>query len=147
MRSDEHHPPTYNDADLVLRLYELRRDPVLRESRASMVAKFWPSSFEELMQVTKADHPLNAAYRQTTSYWELAYSIARYGIVNPDFLMESGGEGLLIFARVHPYLDQLRATFSPRSFRNAEWIATNCDAGRQIFGAMQQRVAAHFASK
>ena len=147
MRSDEHVPPTYNDAELVLRLYELRRDPVLRESRATMVSKFWPSSFEQLMHFTKPDHPLNPAYRQTTTYWELAFSMARYGIVNPDFLMESSGEGLLIFARVHPYLDQLRATFSPRTFRNAEWMATNCESGRQIFATMQQRVVAHFASK
>lgn len=147
MPSDQHRPPTHNDADIVLRLYELRREPVLRESRREMIARFWPASFEDLLAFTKPDHPLNAAYRQTTTYWEMAFSMARYGIVNPDFLMESSGEGMLIFARVHPYLEHLRETISPRAFRSAEWMATNCELGRQLFAAQQKRVAAHFATR
>lgn len=141
----EHHPPTHHDAEIILRLYELRREPVLREARAAMVARFWPRTFEELMAFTKPDHPLNVAYRMTTTYWEMAFSMARYGIVNPDFLMESASEGLLLFARVHPHLEQLRQSYSPRSFRNAEWMTTDSDLGRQIFAAMQKRVAAHFS--
>lgn len=146
MRS-EHHPPTHHDAEIVLRLYELRREPVLRESRKEMVTNFWPASFDELTGYLKSDHPMNAAYRQTTTYWEMAFSMARYGIVNPDFLMESSGEGLLIFARIHPYLDQLRQAQSPRAFRNSEWIATNCELGQQLFAVMRKRAAAHFAAK
>lgn len=147
MRYEQQHPPTHNDADIVLRLYELRREPVLRDARKEMIAKFWPASFDELLAYIRGDHPMNAAYRQTTTYWELAFSMARYGIVNPEFLMESSGEGLLLFARVQPFLEPLRQAYSPRAFRNAEWIATNSETGQQIFAVMQKRVADHFAAR
>ena len=47
-------------------------------------------------------YPLNAAWRQTSSYWEMVYSMARHGIVNPDYWVENNGEGLFLFAKVAP---------------------------------------------
>jgi len=138
--------PDHHDAELVLRLYELRREPVLRESRRTMVA-FQPASLEAALAITKNDHPDNAAYRQVTGYWEMAFGMARHGIVNPDYLVESNGEGLLIFAAFHPWLAEFRSGASPRAFRHAEWIATSCEEGRTLFGIFRQRVEARLASQ
>ncbi len=134
-----HKSPDHHDAELLLKVYDLRREAVMRQSRDAIISKFWPKSFEDLQAVTAADHPLNAAYRQTTTYWEMVYGIARHGIVNPDYWIESNGEGLYIFARVAPFLPQFRATY-PRAFRNAEWMSTSCETARAVFALFQDRV-------
>jgi hypothetical protein len=132
--------PDHHDAELVLRLYELRREPVLREARRYMVAEFWPANLEAALAITKGDHPGNAAYRQVSTYWEMAYGMARHGIVNPDYLVESNSEGLLVFAKFAAWLDGFRQATSPRSFRHAEWIAAHCEEGRTVFAAYRERV-------
>jgi hypothetical protein len=137
--------PDHHDAELVLRLYELRREPLLRESRRYMVAEFQPASLDAALAITRSDHPGNAAYRQVTTYWEMAYGMARHGIVNPDYLVESSGEGLLVFATFHPWLAEFRAAVSPRAFRHAEWIATHCEEGRTLFEVFRRRVEARLA--
>jgi len=139
--------PDHHDAELVLRLYELRRETTMREARRYLVAEFWPSSREELLAITQTDHPQNAAFRQVASYWEMAYGMARHGIVNPDYLAENAGEGLYLLAKVYPWLAEYRAAAYPRGFRNAEWIATQCDEGKAIFAAFQERVAKRLAAR
>lgn len=132
--------PDHHDAELILKLYDLRREAVMRESRNAIGAKFWPTSYEDFLAVTKGDHPLNAAFRQVSTYWEMAYGFARHGIVNADFLIENTTEGLFLYAKVRPFLERFRRESSPLAFRNAEWISTQCDEGRQRFDMVQQRV-------
>lgn len=133
--------PDHHDAELVLKLYDLRREATMRESRSAINGQFWPTSWDETVAITKADHPLNAAWRQTSTYWEMVYSLAKHGIVHADFLMESAGEGLFLFAKVEPYLERLRE-LSPHAFRNAEWITANCETGKRVLNGFRQRVAA-----
>ncbi len=121
--------PDHHDADLILKLYDLRRETVMRESRNAINAKFWPRNADEALAITAPDHPLNIAYRQTSGYWEMVYGIARHGIVPPDFLVENNGEGLFLFARVEPYVEKIRQAGFPRAFRNAEWVATASETG------------------
>lgn len=130
----------YHDADLVLRLYETRREPIMRESRAALGGKFWPKSYEDVQAIAKADHPLNPAYRQVASYWEMVYGIVRHGIVNPEFFLESNGEGLFFFAKLHPFLAEIRRDTSPTAFGNTEWVATETEKGRKMFTAVLARV-------
>jgi hypothetical protein len=132
--------PDHHDADLVLKIYDLRREAVMRESRTAINSKFWPRSAEEAIAVTANDHPLNVAFRQTSGYWEMVYGMARHGIVHPDFLVENNGEGLFLFARVEPYLTAFRAAASPRVFRNAEWVTKNCETGRLLMESYRDRV-------
>ena len=139
--------PDHHDAELVLRLYELRREATMRESRRYLLAEFWPASVEELLALLKAEHPYNPAYRQVSSYWEMAYGMARHGIVNPDYLAEAAGEGLYLFAKVHPWLAELRTVSSPRAFRNAEWLASECEEGRTLFAYFRQRVEQRLAAR
>jgi hypothetical protein len=132
--------PDHHDAALVLKIYDLRREPVMRESRNAINSKFWPRSAEEAIAITANDHPLNVAFRQTSGYWEMVYGMARHGIVHPDFLVENNGEGLFLFARVEPYLTAFRQAGSPRSFRNAEWVATNCATGKALMESYRARI-------
>jgi hypothetical protein len=132
--------PDHHDAALVLKIYDLRREPVMRESRDAINDKFWPRNAQEAVAITAKDHPLNAAFRQTAAYWEMVYGMARHGIVHPDFLVENNVEGLFLFARIEPYLAAFRQAGSPRSFRNAEWVATNCALGKALMETYRARI-------
>src|SRR5262245_32922648 len=93
----------HRDAQLTLQIYDLSREKVMRESREAM-RTFLPASFAEIDAVLKPSHPLNAAYRQVATFWEMVYSFARNDIMDADFLAENNGEGLFLLAKVFPYL-------------------------------------------
>jgi len=134
--------PDWHDADLVIRLYDLRRETVMRNSRDAMNARFRPRNYEDFLAVTKPEHPDNAAFRQVSTYWEMVYAMARHGVVNAEYFVESNREGLLLFAKVAPYLERFRKEASPTAFRNAEWVATQTDTGRAAFALFEKRLKA-----
>lgn len=119
----------HHDADLMLKCYDLRREAVMRESR-NAVAKFFPQKYEDIVAVMQPDHPMNAAFRQVATYWEMVYSMVRHGIVHPEFFVENSAEGLFVFAKIEPYLEQIRKDFNPAALQNAEWVANNTEAGK-----------------
>ena len=138
--------PDHHDAEIVMRAYELRREPVLRESRSAIIKDFWPRSWDDVQQVLKGDHPLNAPFRQVGTYWEMIYGMAKHGIVHPEFLLESNGEGLLLYARMKPYVAQYREA-NPRAFVNAEWITTHVELGKQMLVRFEERTAKALANR
>lgn len=139
--------PDHHDAELVFRVYDLRREPVMRASRNAMNGEFWPKSFEDVVAVTKADHPLNAPFRQTSTYWEMVYGVVKHGIVNADYFLESNGEGLFLFAKLAPHLERFRAELSPTAFQNSEWVSKETAVGRRIFEMFSGRVKKALESK
>ena len=130
--------PDHHDAEIILKLYELRREATMRESRAALIGQFNPTSYDEYIAITKREHPLNAAYRQVGSYWEMAYGLIKHGVLNADLALESSGEGLLLFIKAEPHLARLRES-SPRAFVNAEWVATQTEPGRRLHAAFAER--------
>jgi hypothetical protein len=133
--------PDHHDAEIVMRLYDLRREAVMRESRDALMAGFWPRHYEDVLAITKREHDLNRAFRQVGTFWEMAYGMVKHGIVHPEYFLESNGEGFLLFAKIHPYLEAYRRDVNALAFRNAEWVAVECPPGRTLFAAMQARVA------
>jgi hypothetical protein len=132
--------PDHHDVALAFRAYELRRDPVMRESRNAINREFWPKSYGDVLAFLKADHPQNAAWRQTSTYWEMVYGAVKHGAVHPEYFMESNGEGMFLFARVAPYLEQFRRDSSPHAFQNAEWVSKNTETGKRLFAMFSERV-------
>ena len=133
--------PDHHDAELVIRLYDLRRETVMRHSRQTLNS--WvPRNWEDLVAVLQPAHPMNAAWRQVSSYWGMVYSMGRHGIVHAEFFVENNAEGLLLFAKVAPYLERFRKEFSPLAFKNAEWAATQTDAGKVRSALFQKRIEA-----
>jgi hypothetical protein len=139
--------PDHHDAELLIKVYDLRREAVLRASRQAIQRDFWPKGWGDVEAVARPDHPLNAPYRQTGTYWEMVYSFVRHGIVHPAFWLEANGEGLFLFAKVEPYLRQVRESFNPTAFQNAEWVARECPEGRPIYERIQARVARMAAAR
>jgi hypothetical protein len=144
MSSDK---PGHKDAEIVLKLYDLRREAVMRDSRDRMNREFMPRTFEDVLAVVgDFTHPLNAAFRQTASYWEMVFGMAHKGIVNAEYLVENSGEGMLLYAKVQPFLERYRDEVSPRAFKHAEWAATKTEIGRTYLEFMQSRLAAMAAA-
>jgi hypothetical protein len=138
--------PDHHDAELVLKLYELRRETVMRESRAAM-NKWLPKTFDDVIAITKPDHPSNAAFRQVTGYWEMAFGMARQGVIHPEFLAEYSGEGLWFYARIERFLEEFRKLSSPRAFRNAEWVVADTEMGREMMPMYRERIKKMVAAK
>jgi hypothetical protein len=133
--------PNHDDAQLILKLYDLRREPVMRESRQT-IARWMPASFEDVVALTKLDDPRNAAFRQVSSYFEMAYGFARHGIVPAEFLAQNAGEGLLLYAKLEPHLRVFRKEVSPTAFQNTEWLVKKSPYARERVKLHQKRLAA-----
>ncbi len=137
--------PDAQDGDFILRLYEMRREPVLREMRDRLNFEFWPKSIDDIVAVQQdMGSPMNTAWRQVPSYWEMVYGMGSSGIVNAEYLVQNNGEGLLTWCKVAPHLDKLRDD-NPRAFLNTEWAATKTDIGRQYVELLQQRFGEQLA--
>lgn len=133
--------PDHHDAELLLRAYELRREPVLRAARKFITVDWWPRSLADLQAIASWEHPDNSAFRQVTSYWELVYGMAKHGIVHAEYMADSaGGEGLILLAKVLPWLPEFRQAAGPRLLRNTEWVATETATGREMFPRLRDRV-------
>lgn len=138
--------PDHHDAELVMRLYELRTDALMRESRSLISREYWPTTLEEAMAVTASAHPINAAYRQVTSYWEMAYGMVRHGILHGDYMLESNGEGLFVFAKIKPFIAEMRTRTSPRLLTNTEWISKHSAFGAEMMERMDAAIAGTLAA-
>lgn len=132
--------PTTADAEVVLKLYELRREPVMRASRETLL-RWFPETFDEVAAVADFASEHNAAFRQVTSYFEMAYGLARRGAVHPELLMDWCGEGVFLYAKLEPFLAEFRERFSPTAFANAQWVVENTEAGRAKLELHRSRLA------
>jgi hypothetical protein len=138
--------PDHHDAELVLKLYDLRREAVLRDARKAM--NVWiPKSLDDVNAILKPDHPDNAAFRQVSGYWDMAFGMARHGVIHPEFLVENSGEGLWFYARVERFVPELRKTRSPRLYMNAQWVAENTEFGKELMPLYRARLEAMLAAK
>jgi hypothetical protein len=95
----------YEDANLILKLYELRREPVMREARNWMIT-FFPESAQDIMNAILG--PNSAYYRMVTSYWEMAASFVNNGAIDEQMFNEANGEHVVVFSKIQPHLAELR---------------------------------------
>jgi len=133
---------TYHDAELILKLYDLRREAVMREAR-TFVAKFSPSTFEELMAVMgNFESKENAYLRQVMGYWETAAALIVHGALNAELAQDTLGEMVFVYARIQPFLQQIRQMMnSPEFLQNMEKVVEGTPEARDRFKRMQQRMA------
>src|ERR1700754_4437237 len=116
---------TAPDAELILKLYEMRREETLRRSRRFMVFDFQPKTVDELRAVSRdvgSQH--NAAWRQVLGYWEMAASLVLRGALDPDLFLDSNVEGILIYAKYHHFhAETEKQSGNPFMAKTAELIA------------------------
>jgi hypothetical protein len=98
------------DAEIILKLYQLRTESVMREARAWMTGSFWPTTAEEFFAVSaNPAHPQNAYFRQVITYWEMAAAMVLHGAVSAELFVDCNGEGFFLLAKFAPFLEEVRA--------------------------------------
>ncbi|MBS1798259.1 MAG: hypothetical protein JSS95_00390 [Acidobacteria bacterium] len=123
------------DAELILKLYEVRREETLRKSRKFLVFDFQPKTLEELRAVTRdTASPYNAAWRQTLSYWEMAASLVLRGALDPDLFLDSNGEGILIYAKFHHFHKETEKESGNPFMRNTAALIAKYPAAQALHG-------------
>jgi hypothetical protein len=109
--------PDRGDVDLILRLYDLRREAEMRKARA-FVMGFQPQRIEDVLAVMDWAHPENAHFRQATSYWEMVSDFAGRELLHPEMFATHCGEAFFFHAKFEPWIDELRRRGFPRFQRN-----------------------------
>ena len=116
--------PTYDDVNLILRLYDMRREDKMREARDWFVKNFKPKTMEEFSKLAPPGSQENAYFRQVTSYWEMVASFVTAGVLNSELYYQSGMELLLCWTRVRHIAPALReGQHNPKVWRNMEALA------------------------
>jgi len=116
--------PTYDDVELILKLYDLRREPRLREARKWFIAHFKVKTLQELNTLCPAGSEENASYRQMTTFYEMVASLLTSGVLNPELYYQSGRELLVVWERMRDVLPEIRAANkNPIEYRNLERAA------------------------
>jgi hypothetical protein len=116
--------PTYDDVNLILKLYEMRRDERLRAARAWFSANFKVKTLEELQKLCPTGTDANASYRMVTTYWEMVGSFIAGGVLNAELFFQTGRELLFCYERVRDVLPELRAANkNPSELKNLETTA------------------------
>src|SRR5690242_18182500 len=122
------------DAELILKLYDLRREAEMRKARNWWLTTFWPESAEDFFKIGMAmGTQENNWMRQVGGYWEMAASLVLHGALNEALFLEGSfsGEMFFIFAKVRPFLPQLREKFqSPTMWGNIETLINRSEKGR-----------------
>ena len=117
-------PPNHDDANLILRLFELRREPRMREARRWFVSSFHADTLEDVQRLCPVGSEENASYRMITSYWEMAASFVANGVLHDELFFQSNQELLFVWERIRTVVPLGRAMYkNPKSLGNLEQVA------------------------
>lgn len=132
---------TNADAQLILKLYELRTENVLRAARKWATADFWPHSAEDVLKVIHASGSQENAYlRQVASYWEMAAAMVLHGAINAALFFDCNGENLFIYCKVERFLDEIHKE-SPHFFMQTRKLVEKFPRAQKQIGMLQERLA------
>jgi hypothetical protein len=135
--------PTHADAELILKLYDARREAEIRKARQWWTTTFWPESEDEILKVMRGmGTQENAWLRQVLGYWGMATSFVSHGVLSEDLFFEPSfsGEMFFIFAKVEPYLKELREKLQNPLLLAAVEKLVHSKAGRERYKIISRNV-------
>lgn len=135
-------------AELILKLYDLRREDTMRKARNWMFS-FNPTSVEDVER-TMMDPEVGAYLRMVTSYWDMAAALVNHGAIDPDMFAETNGEHIGVYTKMEPFIAELRERWqAPEAFANLEKVILDRPDGkekveknRQFMKFVQEQMAA-----
>jgi len=125
------------EADLILKLYELRREPVMRHAR-SWFFTFNPTKVEDFMDVLTSEN--SGHYRMVVSYWDMAASLVNNGAIDAKMFNDANGEHVFVYAKVQPFLTQLRAEGNPEYLAHLEKLVTEMPNSEERLNYVRTRI-------
>ena len=127
----------FESADLILKLYDLRRETKMREAR-NWIFSFNPTSVDQYWQ-TMMDPEVGGYLRMVTTYWDMAAALVNHGAIDADIFNDTAGEHIMIFAKIEPLLSELREKFqNPEAFKNLEKVIYDRPDGRERVAKTQE---------
>lgn len=134
--------PNHHDAELVLKLYDLRREAVMREAR-NWMATFNPQSIDDVVKVmSDFGSKQNAYLRQVSGYWEMVAALIVHGTLNKELAFDTLAEMYFVYAILQPVIDDFRKKFNaPEFFKNVQQVVESTPQGRERVANVQKRRA------
>jgi hypothetical protein len=133
---------TPQDADLIIKLYDLRRDETMRKARNYVFFEFFPQSVDDVKEIfTNAQkYPEHNAYlRQVVSYWEMVAAMVNHGSIDRALFYDTNGEFFGVWAKVGDFVEDLRASFGPQFLVNLEKLIAAAPDGAKRVQVMKER--------
>jgi hypothetical protein len=134
------------DAQLILQLYDLRREPEMRKARHWWLTDFWPNNADDFMKVASAmGTQENDWLRQVGGYWNMVAALVLHGALNEDLFLRPAvsGEMFFIFAKIHPFVKEMREKLGdPEASGDIEKVIMRTKWGRERLKFVEKRVAA-----
>ena len=124
-------------AELILNLYELRREETMREAR-NWFSGFMPESADEIMKAMIAEET-SAFYRMVTSYWNMAASFVNHGAIDEEMFNDANGEHFIVFCKIEPYLAEIRETMgNPNVLKHLEDLVMRQPNAKEMLAARRE---------
>jgi hypothetical protein len=130
----------HDEAALILKLYDLRREATMRKARDWFFREFQPESAADVLAALRGEH--SAYFRMVTSYWDMAAAVVNHGAISLDFFSDTNGEHFGVFLKVEPFLTELRGEYNPRMLSSLERLIDATPDGRQICAMLRERFKA-----
>jgi hypothetical protein len=135
----------YESATLLIRLYELRREPMMREARNWYTRSFHPASIEEVLQAVSG--PNSAQFRMVTSYWDMATSFVANGAIDETMFNDANGEHAIVFSRIEPFIAAYREKMSnPAYLASLEKVVMQVPGAKERMASLRERFRAMAAA-
>jgi len=126
------------DADLILKLYDLRREATMREAR-NWFFTFNPTTAKEYLDAMMGDH--SGHLRMVTSYWDMAASLVNNGAIDEQMFNDANGEHLFVFAKIEPILEDLRKMMNaPDALRHFETLVRRVPDNEKKLADIRERI-------
>jgi len=141
---------TVEDAELILHLYELRTETIMRKARAFIVGEFWPQSADDLANLVASFGTQENAYlRQVLGYWDMAVSFVARGALSEELFADSAGEFFFTYAKLFPHISKVREGNPNFMRRLEEFVNSSKDYQERVATAAKNiaRVSAARAGK
>jgi hypothetical protein len=136
----------YRDADLILKLYDLRREEVMRKARDWFISEFSPETFEDVQRAALGEH--GAHYRMVVSYWNMAASMVNHGAIDEKMFSQANGEERVVFAKLEPFIDEMRAAAgTPDYLRNLEQLVMSEPGSKAEMARLRERMKKYRAMR
>jgi hypothetical protein len=122
--------PTHADADLLLKLYEIRREPELRAARKWFLTEFHPTGWMEIKLRYLSHDDEDRRFRMTTSYWEMVGTLVNRGVLHPELFFDHTGEDIVTWDRCKNWVAEARADIRPTYLYQFERLVADHQAFR-----------------
>jgi hypothetical protein len=133
LMSDKH-----ESAELILKLYDLRREEVMRKARGWFIAEFNPESVEDISKVTMSEQ--SAYYRMVTTYWDMACSLVTNGAIDEQMFNDANAEHVAVYSKIEPFITEIRSAYTPKYMEHLEKVVMGMQGAKERLATTRERL-------